>query len=264
MPNTLLFPIKNVGEEVRTALGDSGVEVELTEKDIERCLRDALRYYNRNRPGRRKLAIGVTATTKRYPLDPATFAGIQGIVGFECVRSRITDGIDPFDPLSVIGPGGVHTGIDTFGDYDQKLNYIERARRIASSEVEWRFQWEPAQPGPVVDGEVDVPVLYADIPATLPMECSIEYTYHFTMNDAAHTGMQNIPDGDTDWFIDYATAFAKTILSQIRGKFKGIVGPDGSEMSVDYDDLKSEGREDIRQLKEDMKKRRRPLLPEIE
>jgi hypothetical protein len=267
MPNNLLWPLKNVGEEVRTALGDSGVEVELTEKDIERCLRDALRHYNRSRPGRRKLGITVSSATKRYALDPASFAGIQGIVGFECVRERVTDGIDPFDPLSVIGPGGVHTGIDTFGDYDQKLYYIERARRISSSEVEWRFQWEPPQPaegGPPAAGDKDIPVLYADIPATTPQFCSIEYTYHFTMDNAANTGLQNVPDGDTDWFIDYATAFAKTILSQIRGKFKGIVGPDGAEKSIDYDDLKSEGREDIRELKEAMKRRRRPLVPEIE
>ena len=264
MPNNFLFPLKNIGEEITTALGNSGVEVELTGGDIERCVRDALRHYDRNRPGRRKLAIFIASDTKRYPLDPASFAGIQGIVGFECVRSRITDGIDPFDPLSVIGPGGVHTGIDTFADYDQKLQYIERARRVSSSEVEWRFQWEPAQPGPPVAGEIDVPVLYADIPATLPMFCSIEYTYHFTMDDAAHTGLQNIPDGDTDWFVDFAVAFAKTILAQIRGKYKGIPGPDGAEMAIDYDDLKAEGREDIKELKEAMKRRRRPLVPEIE
>lgn len=264
MPNTFLFPLKNVGEEITVALGASGVEVELTEKDIERCLRDALRLYNRTRPGRRKQAIVVTSAQKRYPLDPASFVGIQGLVGFECVRERVTDGIDPFDPLSVIGPGGVHTGIDTFGDYDQKLYYIERARRISSSEVEWRFQWEPAQPGPAVAGEPDVPVLYADLPVTTPQFCALEYTYHFTMDNAAHTGLQNIPDGDTDWFIDYATAFAKTILGQIRGKFKGLMGPDGSEQSVDYDELKTEGREDLKDLREAIKKRRRPLVPEIE
>lgn len=264
MPNTLLYPLKNIAEEVRVALGDSGVDLELTEKDIERSIRQALRVYNHDRPGRRKLAIAVTAAQKRYPLDPVSFAGIQGIVAFEAVRARLTDGIDPFDPLSVIGPGGVHTGIDTFGDYAQKLSYIEQARRISSSEVEWRFQWEPAQPGPTAAGDVYVPVLYADIPLTLPVFCSIEYTYHFTMDNAAHTGLQNIPSGDTDWFIDYVVAFSKTILAQIRGKFKGIVGPDGGDQAVDYDDLKSEGREDIKELKDALRRRRRPLPPEIE
>lgn len=262
MPNAILFPIKNVVEEVLTALGTSGVEVELTEKDIERGLRDALRTYNHNRPGRHKKALTVTSTQKRYvlPTTAAGFLGILGVVDVEFVRSRITDGIDPFDPLSVIGPGGIHTGVDTFGDYDQKLNYIEQARRIASSEPEWRFQWEPDPTA----ANVLVPVLYIDVPNVEAPLASVEYTFGYTMDGVAITGLQNIPLGDTDWFIEWCTAFAKTILGQIRGKFKGITGPDGADQSVDYDELKTEGREDLTRLREAIVKRRRPLPPSIE
>jgi len=262
MPNTLLWPLKNLSEEVAIALGVSGVEVELTEQDIERALRTALRLYNRARPGRRKTAITLTTAQKKYLLDPTTdeFKGIQGVVSVETVRSRITDGIDPFDPLSVIGPGGIHTGIDTFADYDQKLHYIEAARRVASSEFEWTFQWEPDP----TDTNILKPYLYADVPATLPLFSSLLYTFHYTPNGAEITGLQNIPDGDMDWFVNYVTAFAKTILGRIRGKFKGIPGPDGSDLAVDYDDLTTEGREDLKELTEEIKKRRRPLTPEIE
>lgn len=262
MPNTLLWPLKNINEEVAIALGVSGVEVELTEQDIERAVRTALRLYNRSRPGQRKTAITLSANQKKYLLDPATdeFKGIQGVLTVEHVRSRITDGIDPFDPLSVIGPGGIHTGIDTFADYDQKLQYIEQARRIASSEFEWTFQWEPDP----ADSNILKPYLYADIPATLPADTSLLYSFHYRPDGSEITGLQNIPDGDTDWFIDYVTAFAKTILGRIRGKFKGIPGPDGSDLSVDYDDLMTEGREDLKELTEEIKKRRRPLPPEIE
>lgn len=264
MPNTTLFPTKNVAEEVVTALGASGLDVELVEKDVERALRDALRLYNRNRPGRHTKALAVTSAQKRYilPQTAAGFLGIQGVTDVETVTPRVTDGIDPFDPLSVIGPGGISTGIDTFGDYDQKLHYIEQARRIASSEFEWKFQWEPNPLGVPVN--VLVPVLYVDVPATTPLLCSVTYTIHYTFNGVAITGLQNIPDGDTDWFIDWCTAFCKTILSRIRGKFKGITGPDGSDQPVDYDDLMTEGREELTRLREAITKRRRPLPPVLE
>ncbi len=94
--------------------------------------------------------------------------------------------------------------------------------------------------------------------------CSYEYTWGVTPDDDAATGLPWIPEGDVDWIINYTCAHVKTILARIAGgKFAGIPSPDGGTLQTDSDNLRQEGRDDLKELADEIKRRRRPLPPEI-
>jgi hypothetical protein len=244
-----------IKEEVATALGGSRVEIELLDDDYQKCMRDMIRVLNRNRPGRGRAAIHVTPSQKKYgPLDPKSTpafpATIQGIVkcAFVTNQAPITD---PFDTINN-GIGRVLSGQGTpFGEIDQQLQYIKLARVVASSDPEWQQAWE----GPSL-------FVYVDIART-PVLCSIEYTFHFTPDDDPINGVSMIPDGDTDMVVGFVAARAKQILGRQRMKHGGIVNPDGATDTVDGDALLSEGKDEEDKWTEEIRSRRRPLLPVI-
>jgi hypothetical protein len=259
MPNDELT-IKDVGEEVATLLGQTGVDIELAEADYLQGLKQALRVYNRNRPVRRREALSVTQAQKKYEIDRP---GLLGVVGVQFL-SRIHEIDDPFDPFFNTRVAGLRTGLtltgDTFGEYDQKLQYIEQARRIASSEPEWHGQWEKDLTDPALPEKY---FLYVDV-ATFPMQMSFAYTVRTTPDNSDETGMQHIPHGDVEWVIAYVLASCMISLGRIRAKHGGIVGPDGGVQEVDGRELITDGQEALKELVEEIKQRRRPLQPDLE
>jgi len=246
MPNTFLT-IENIREEVDLALGSSDVEVELTPADHVRCLRESVRKYNRYRPARRRGTIAVTTSQKRYEIS---HPGVQGIVELEFVEKSAVAGatVDPFYDSRT----GLRLNGDTFGEVDQQLQYVEQSRRIMGAEADWEQERG-------ADG-----TLYVYIDTTYDVWVSYLYTFHYTPDDNADTGMQHIPDGDTDWIVDYTIAFAKGIVAKKRGKFGGVLTPDGNESTVDAQSMADESKSEIEALITTIKSRRRPLLPEIE
>lgn len=242
-----VLTLKNIKEEVETSLGVSALDVELEESDVEKIVKDAVRKYNRARPGRGHDKLPVTRDQKAYTIEKP---GIRGIVKVTFVEETNFTG-DPFDPFYYNRMGLTPQG-DTFAEYDQKRQYIEQARRVGSSEPEWQQRAEE-------QGKV---TLYIDVDS--PYFVSYEYTFHYTPDNAEGTGMQMIPDGDVDWIMGYATALAKQIVGRKRSKFGGIVLPGGTTGETDGREMIQEGRDDQKELEEKLDKRRRPLLPEIE
>lgn len=236
----------NIREEIITDLGGSSVDVELEDADMEKVIKDTVRFYNQIRPGRGHDKLAITRDQKKYEISKP---GIQGIVRVDFVEETNFTG-DPFDPFYYNRMGLTPQG-DTFAEYDQKRQYIEQARRIGSSEPEWQQRVE--------DGKV---YLYISIDS--PHFCQYAYTFLYTPDVNADTGMQKIPSGDVGWFLKYATALAKLILGRKRSKFGGILIPDGATADTDGRELKDEAKEELLKLEEELKKRRRPLLPEIE
>jgi len=156
---------------------------------------------------------------------------------------------DPFDTINN-GIGRILSGQGTpFGEIDQQLQYIKLAREVASTDPTFQQNWEG-----------DELYLFIDI-ARVPVLCSIDYTFHYTGDDDATSGIGMIPDGDTDILLGFVTARAKQILAKIRGKFGGIATPDGGMDPIDSEDLKEEGKEEEAEWLEEIRKRRRPLLP---
>lgn len=254
MPRNSLTPAV-IREEIEAALGKSGVEIELDDDDFEKCLKDVIRTYNRNRPGQGRFGLRVSPQQKKYgPLGPSVLstipATIQGVrrVQFVTNQAPITD---PFDTINN-GIGRILSGSGTpFGEIDQQLAYIKMARVVAGSDPEYQQNWEGASL-----------FLYIDVART-PLLCSVEYTYHYTADENAVTGVGMIPDGDTDFVVGFGLARAKQILGRIRGKHQGITNEEGSTDPIEYDAILSEGREEEREWLEEIKKRRRPLLPTL-
>lgn len=254
MPNDVLT-LDQIQDAVTSRLGGSGVDIEIDNNDVLACLQDAIRLYNRCRPQRDIRALPVTPTQKRYgPLD-VTYKGLRGVVACEFVQPGIqANAIDPFNTYgqvtnSTLGMGA--SGSDII-DVEQQLEYLETARNIGSSETEWKGMWDR------VDKHY-----YLFISISTPQQCSITYTWHVTPDDDPDTGMSFIPDGDTDWIINFTIAKAKQLLGRIRVKHGGIVNPDGATNEVDGAAMLSEGRDDEKDLKLEIEARRRPLLPEI-
>jgi len=258
VPNSELT-YERITEEVRTSLGGSGVEVELTDGDIKVCVRKALRPYNRYLPFQGRHAITVAQATKRIRLDNV-IPNLLGVVDVEWITRRTEPaGVDPFDPYvtSLTGPT---YGDETFGDVAQRLSYSEDASRIVSSEPEWHAQWEQVDVGgSTYENHYFV---YVSVESD-NVEAAVTFNARYTEEEDAQ-GLLAVPAGDVDWIIEYAIAYAKTILSRIRGKFAGITNPEGSADLVDYAELAQEGREDMEQMEEDLKLRRRPGVPVIE
>lgn len=256
MPRNSLTP-EIIEEEVRVALGASGVEVELAADDFEKSLKDMIRLYNRNRPGRARQNLYVSPSQKKY--GPVGYSPdgtkqliptIQGIVACNFVTNQAPV-TDPFDTINN-GIGRILSGSGTpFGEIDQQLQYIKQARVVAGSDPEWQQSWEG-----------DRLYIYVDIART-PVLCGIEYTFHYAATVDPYIGIGMIPDGDTDFVVGFVCARAKQILARIRGKHGGILNPDGQADPVDWEGLLTEGKEEEKDWEEKIEKRRRPLLPVI-
>lgn len=252
MPNTVLTRAK-IFEEVQIALGSSCVNVELKEVDVCKCIADALRIYNRSKPGTGRTALSVTASQVKY--GPFVQTGFQGITHVDFLNPRHEFG-DPFDAYLLNDRTGLAVSGDTYGELALRFGYLEQARRVASAEPEWFGQWE-------IDAGVQEYYLYISVVRT-PVDVSARYTFHYANDNNAANGMQYIPDGDTDWIIDYTTACAKRIVGRIRGKYRGVLNAQDGVNDIDADQLLEESREEMRELKDEILKRRRPLFPVIE
>lgn len=255
MPNTTLTKAK-ILDEVLTMLGGTAVDVELIDKDVAKCTADAFRVYNHNLPMRSRQAIPATNAQTRYVLN---HPNLEGVTEVEFVpNNQFLGGVDPFD---IFGRSLGQTlqaapGV-SYGDVFQQQMYIKDARRISSTEPEWFGQWEytmtPAEYA-----------LYIYVAPSTNYHVAYTYAWHLSPDDNAQTGMQLAPSEDVDWIMDYTLARAKQILARKLGKFQGITNPDGATDPTDAENLRSEGREDQQRLEEEMKRRRRPLLPLVD
>ena len=252
MPNDILT-LDYVTDEIGIRLGGTGVMVELTEKDILSCLSSAITLYNRFLPQRAKASINVNSTQKKYLVEHPNLLGIVDVSFVDKLREGIS--VDPFDPLSYLGGAEMTRAGDTFGQLDFRLQYLEDSRRITGADPDWTSDYERDEEGN--------PAYYLYVDIRRPMLCSYTFTWRVSCDDDPMTGLRWIPEGSIEWVLDYTLARAKIILSRIRGKFGGITGPDGSDQTIDAQELASEGREEETKLKEEIELWRRPLAPEL-
>ena len=180
-----------------------------------------------------------------------------GLVGVTACMSMSRDDFlgnpDVFEAALFGHRTGIRITGDTHGEYLQQYQYLEQARRISSSEFEWHAQWAR-------DGNYYIYYEAAESYSHL----TYEYLWHITPDDNADTGLSWIPAQHTDWIVDYVTARAKQILGRQLRKFGGITNPEGGVDQTDGEQLIQEGREDERELKEQIKLRRPPIPPMIE
>jgi hypothetical protein len=243
-----VLTLQNVREEINSRLGGSQLDVELNQDDIDRAVAEAVRNYSRNVPLVRWRALPATAAQKRYVLDTVTdHPGLTGVIDLQVITRR-TDpsAIDPFDPYDTV-IGGLLVGDETFGDIAQRLAYLEDAQRVVSAEPEWRGQWEG-----------NVYALYVDI-VREPALVSYQWAGAYTPDANANTGMQLLPEHDTDWVLDYTEARCMVTLGRVRRKFGGIPNSEGAVDEVDGREMADEGQVRMTDLMDELRQRRFPL-----
>lgn len=274
MPNSSLT-IGNVTDEVQVNLGASGIDVELKDSDIRKGLIAALRVYNRSRPFVGNAKLAVNRTQRKYgPID-TLHPGFQGVRRISFVTQDTEPAppgqIDPFNPNIISHadmPGSGCNRGDTYGQMQQRLMYLEDSARVASADNDAQGMWEHEYDSSA-DEWVDHFYIYAYVAETITIYCSYEWTGHYVLETPASVPSQGvltlaqIPDGDVDWFMEFTLARCKQILARVRGKYEGIMNPEGATDSVDWSQLLDEGRESERDLREALDRRRRPLPPVV-
>lgn len=253
---------ERIGEEVRTMLGASQIDVELADDDIKLVAKRALRVLNRYMPFRAYLVLPVTTATKQYRLDDlAAIANanlvFKGVVSVEFIQRRVDPaGVDPFDPY-VTSLAGPNYGDETFADVHQRRAYAEEAQRIVSSAPDWRAGWESVDVSGTLETHyyVYIAIERSDVSAGLT------FIAGYANTDA---GRLMIPDSEVDWFMNWCIMEAKVILGRARGKYGGITNPDGGVDEIDWSQLLTEATEERVTLEEEIRQRKRPYLPVIE
>lgn len=249
MPNSYFQSVADLRSEILTELGGNSVDVELVAADLDKAIKDALRTYNHYRPHHKWKAIDVSPSKHKYDV---TEPGIIGVWHVSFLTHRYDTEAIRDNPFYANYYADIGSGNQTWGDYAQILQYNQTSRRTSSADNEWTTQWE---------GETLY--LYINVPFT-PEQVAYRYTVGFTFNNDSNTGLQLIPEDDAQLFLDYAVARAKVILSRARGKWQGVIGPGGSVVQNDWQQLNREGREDRDKLEKEFQARRRPLPPVME
>ena len=255
--------LTTIRSEVQTELGGDRISVELPNNSIDKAISDAVRVYNNFRPFR--LWRRLNATPRKHKYD-VTEMGIQNIVRVNFVESFFVDnrGVNatrnPFtlDYYAHSAWDQITTGPDgqMIGEYAHLLAYNEEVRQVTSAEDEWESQWEQNSLFLYVD-------LSEDHFTGSHTFVAYEATFHYEPDNNTTNGMQLIPQNDVDIMYDLITGESMRILGRIRDKYKGVIGPDGSAIRMDGEDMKREGKERYDQGMEKLRARRRPLGPVI-
>lgn len=255
-PDVLKLTLARIREEVETILGGSQISVELTQQDYTKAIMDATRVYNRNVPRWNFATLPVTAAQKKYLI---TQPGLLGVVAVDFVGNGIQFGASTEfgPPFSNVSPTGLGIAGSTFGEVDNALHYAKRSAQVASAEPEWVGQWEGNGNGTASY------YLYVSVPSIGTAYCSYTFSWAVTPDDDPVTGLWNIPDADTDWFMNYTACRCKIILARVLGKYKGLPSSTEGAEEIDWEELREDAKEEMIALTEQIQSRRRPLVPQI-
>lgn len=262
---TLLSAIGAIKDELT---GGGTIELEIPDATITRCFADAVLALNSMRPQRAWAGVPFVVG-QRIELD---YPNVKGIVNVQISRGTGCDdrcgGLG--QALMVVTPFGGFSGLRPYaglfglngalsvlmpGDMPSDLYQImqERAAAVpANKRPDWAVRVDPTN---------NKKYLYVDAPSGSLV--AIQYTYNATADDDSITGLWHLTETDYDWVKRYALAKAKQALGRVLRKHGGVNMPDGSVEQLDGEQLMDEGRADEQALREELKGRRRPLLPEV-
>jgi hypothetical protein len=259
--------ILELRQYVRTQLGGSELDIELSDGDIDTCAGDALREFHRVHPmigvstlssvsaDQKQIIQGGRGRVTRFWVD---HKGIADVYDVHFLRKlQFTDFIGIENPFYLDAVMRAFQG-GTSGDYLSDLTYLEQAKKIFSSHPEWNAEW-------LYDSERKCKrlSLFIDVSS---LGVSFEYYdicyfffYKLEASDSPENGIGTLPSEYEQWFRDYTVARSMQILGRKLRKFGGIPSPFGGTIVTDGEALRAEGKEDELRLREDAKSFRRPL-----
>ena len=250
--------------EVTTMLGNNTLDMELTPADLQKCLTDAIRVLNREHPPAAWGTVNALTNTgpntqiQRYALP---YPGIYGVVDVDWygVTGGFGVSMNPF-VVNSMSANGYAFGTYMYGqlgDMLQDMTYRDQMLDIRGRKPDWDTRWIN------VNGTPTLYLLLSDMPRQ-GQYVMFEYIWHLTPDDSAQTGVSFIPPNDMDWVVNYTLARAKQILGRVLRKFNGGINmPDGSTEQLDGEALMQEGLNSQTELLEEMRQRRRRILPHV-
>ena len=197
---------EEVKDKLLSELGYPKVEVELTDKQINRCISFALSRINSDFVKKNKVALLLAPGQQDYPFPYEPFR----------VTYIPNPPADIFDLFS-----GANSQILNVAYYARLKAWTEMAERAFGVDPDW--EWE--------DG-----VLYLSPPPNSSSVCTVEYAMPYSLGD--------IEEGTEigELFLLLVGAKARRILRAIRGKFGGVPSPGGT-VQLDAETLLQEAQE---------------------
>lgn len=208
---------RELQSEIRTLLGKSSIEVELTKKDLDLCIDNALRNV------RKHSSYGYTRGFFFLDANPNQQKYILGgkCVGFN--KIAYINEIYRTGPYSHGGNGGGDNSLFTFGALQQLYSlqtfdilsyhlisqYLEELETLFARKI--LFQWSEQR------RELNMYQVFHYFERVL-LDVSIERPEQDMIKDRELIS----------WIQRWGVAEGKMILSQIRGKFQTLPGPNGS------------------------------------
>lgn len=239
-----------VFEEVVTSLGGSSVAVELTERDLQIALKDAMRRYSRSFPLRdRESAVISPQGLRTVELHPETYAvtEVEFQDSLNVIEGKEALTFDVFLPYQIIGAQGIGAGgtVDAF-EYGLLKQWRDITRREFSLEPDWYFE-EDVQ----FDESDDVTALPRKFHAFNPTGLNQRVMFVALRRRE----LRQVSPRDEDWVIGWTAAHAKEILGRKRNKHKNIPTAGEQVLKLDGSDLLEEARVEKEALIEDLKGR---------
>lgn len=259
--------VSELRQYVRTQLGGSELDIELSDGDIDACMGDALREFHRVHPmiganvlssvsaDQKQIIQGGRGRVTRFWIN---HKGIADVFDVHFLRKlQFTDFIGIENPFYLDAVTRAFQG-GTSGDYLSDLSYLKQAKKIFSSLPEWRADWIYD-----TDEKRQRLSLFIDVSS---LGVSFEYYdicyfffYALEASDSPENGIGTINTEYEQWFRDYTVARAMQILGRKLRKYQGIPSPFGGSIMMDGEALRSEGKEEELRLRDDARQFRRPL-----
>jgi len=213
-------------------LADEGVDVELGERQLDYALRRALALWTKHQPQRQWVNLGEVGPVRTYivSFDDPQLAGVVDVV---------FDDIDPQTrPYVMPNTYELRWGIRGPRIYFQLHVAERRQERFTGEAPAW--YWEPEEQK-----------LYIYAP-TRPVKAMALLLGKMTL--------ENLRVDHEDDFEKAAIAHAKFLLARILGKFGSIPGAQG-EITTDAAELRSEAKEELREVRERLERSMRSVPP---
>jgi hypothetical protein len=243
--------------------GQGGVAVELQNAHYENCIGRALKMMNRYLPGWARKGMDYTPNVYKYEIPHTTLRNFIEITDVNFIRPDVGGTPiqleNPFLLASrMLAPNGM--GLTGYGDFALTLSHLREAEKVFSIEPSWETHWE-IKVDPLTGAESRIYAIYLKVVDQLlfsPYRVSYVYSFGYDVSDNLVTGIPSIPATRQDWVTNCALAHAKITLGRIRDKFKGIPSSEGmGQFQIDGSDLISEGRQELADLEQDLKRMHR-------
>lgn len=220
---------------LKKRLGWPKIDVELDKTQFEEAIETALNKLSEFFPKTVSEQISLVDNTSVYEM--ATVERIYGVAGFVAQNDYLSLGLNFGEDVAwkiFGGTYGYEGNIRSIGrfteDYVTRMGTFEMAKNVFRTRKECRL-WE--EPNKVI---------------VLPEPSTTELAYVFLH---VKRGLSDLRFEDEDWVMKYALAYCKAILGEIRSKYGDLPTPMGT-MTLNGETLKSEGREEITALEEQL------------